>query len=111
MRQPEYPARAELLREQSLDDLARTLALLRRAVRQRGRIDVETFSDCLERRLGVAPLAADDRAELAATVRFLRRRTEHGLSERLRQFLLPLVAALEKQMEISCALSAMSREL
>jgi hypothetical protein len=84
-----------------MEDLARTLAALRRAVRSRGRIDVETFCDCLVRRLAAAPIPSDDRDEMAATIDLVRQRVKYGLHERLRKFLLPLVEAVEKQMEMS----------
>jgi hypothetical protein len=51
--------------------------------------------------LDAAEVPLDDRAEIAAVVELLIDRVKYGLSERLRKLLLPLVAAVESQMEES----------
>ena len=55
---------------------------------------------CFLRRLVDAPLPLDDRAEIAAAVELLQDRVKYGLHARLRKLLLPLVTAVESQMEI-----------
>jgi hypothetical protein len=101
MRHPQHLTAAEQCRADRLENLARSLGLLRRAVARRGRGDVETFCDGLAARLAAAPLADDDRAEIAAVVDLVRQRVRYGLHERLRKLLLPLVAAMENQLELS----------
>ena len=68
---------------------------------QRSTGDVETFCRAFLRRLSDAEIPLDDRAEIAAVVELLQDRAKYGLSERLRKLLLPLVAAVESQMEMS----------
>jgi hypothetical protein len=101
MRHPQHLARSEQRRADHREDLVRTLDLLRRALAQRGRADVETFCRGFLRQVGEAELPADDRAEMAAVVELLLDRVKYGLSERLRKLLLPLAAAVESQMELS----------
>ena len=99
MRYPQHLTAAEQQRSDRLDDLARTLVVLRRAVRQGPRTDVEAACHGLLARLAAAPLAADGREEIAAVVRLIRGRAACGLDDRLRKLLLPLVAAAESQLE------------
>ena len=101
MRRPQHPARRDELQLDAREDLARTLALLRLAVRQQCRANVESFCRALLRRLDDGEIPLDDRAEIAAVVELLRDRVKYGLTERLRKLLLPLVAAVESQMEAS----------
>ncbi len=101
MQRPQYPSRRDQPQLDQREDLVRTLALLRRAVRERGRADVETFCRAFLRRLSDAEVRLDDRAEISALVELLQDRVKYGLTDRLRKLLLPLVAAVESQMEIS----------
>jgi hypothetical protein len=100
MRRPQHPARRDQLVLDSREDLVRTLALLRLAVRRRNRGDVETSCRAFLRRLGGAEIPLDDRAEIAVVVELLQDRVKYGLTDRLRKLLLPLVAAVESQMEV-----------
>jgi hypothetical protein len=101
MRRPQHPARRDEERLDHREDLVRALSLVRLAVRQRNRIDVETNCRAFLRRLDAAEIPLDDRAEISAVVELLIDRVKYGLSERLRMLLLPLVAAVESQMEAS----------
>jgi hypothetical protein len=101
MRRPQHAARRDQDRIDCREDLARTLSLVRLAVRQRNRIDVETNCRAFLRRLDAAEVPLDVRAEIAAVIELLIDRVKYGLSERLRKLLLPLVAAVENQMEES----------
>ena len=101
MRCPQYPRRRDQERFDCREDLVRTLALLRLAVREQSRRDVETVCRSFLRRLSAAEMPLDDRAEMAAVVELLQDPHKYGLSERLRKLLLPLVAAVESQMEAS----------
>jgi hypothetical protein len=100
MRYPENPSRDRQRTLDRDDDLAAALALLRRAMQRQARTDVEGSCRGLLRRLAAAALPADDRAEVVAVVELLMDRVKYGLSQRLRKLLLPLVAAIETQMEI-----------
>ncbi len=100
MRRPQYPLRRDQSSFDAREDLVQTLALLRRAVRERGRADVETYCRAFLRRLADVEIRLDDRAEMSALVELLQDRAKYGLTDRLRKLLLPLVAAVECQMEI-----------
>jgi hypothetical protein len=100
MRRPQHPARRDQLLLDGREELVHALALLRLVVRQRCRADVETCCRAFLRRLDDAEVPLDDRAEIAAVVELLQDRVKYGLTERLRKLLLPLVAAVEKQMEV-----------
>jgi hypothetical protein len=101
MRRPQYPLQCDQPSFDAREDLVQTLALLRRAVRERGRADVETYCRAFLRRLADVEIRLDDRAEMSALVELLQDRAKYGLTERLRKLLLPLVAAVECQMEAS----------
>lgn len=98
MRQPAPAARQDLLLDR-LDDLAAATAALRKAVGRGDRVAIETACWSLTRRLAAAPLEGDDEDEIRATVGLIEARVRFGLHERLRKFLLPLVAAVELQIE------------
>ncbi len=101
MRHPQHATHALCRPLDRLEDLACTLALVRRAVRERAAGDVRNHCRGLLRRLADAPLPPDDRAEIAAVVELLHDRVKYGLHDRLRKLLLPLVTAAESQMEVS----------
>jgi hypothetical protein len=101
MHRPQHPPRPAECRVDLRADLIRDLAALRRAVRERSRASVESLCRALLRRLSDAELPLDDRAEIAAVVELLLDRVKYSLSERLRILLLPLVAAMESQMQLS----------
>ena len=48
---------------------------------------------------GAAPIDGDDEEEIRATLGLIEARVRFGIHERLRAFLLPLVAAVERQIE------------
>jgi hypothetical protein len=99
MRRPEYPSALDQCRLDRLDDLASAVASLRRAVAQGDRIAVETCCWIVARRLAAAPIEGDDQDEISATVRLVEAQVKFGMHQRLRKFLLPLVTALELQIE------------
>jgi hypothetical protein len=101
MRHPQNPTSERQRRLDRLEDLTLTLALVRRALVERAAGDVQARCRCFLRRLDDAPLPPDDRAEIAAAVEFIQDRVKYGLHQRLRRLLLPLVAAVESQMEMS----------
>jgi len=89
----------EELRFDRFEDLGCALDGLRQAIGGGDRISIETHCWTLVRRLGVAPIDGDDEHEICATVRLIEARVKCGVYERLRKFLLPLVAAIERQIE------------
>ena len=99
MRASEYPSADDQRRLDRLDDVAAAVALLRRAVAHGDRIAIETFCWTLARRLAAAHLDADDQDTITATVRLIEAQVKFGIHQRLRKFLLPLVTALELQIE------------
>jgi hypothetical protein len=101
MRRPQHATCRDLQQLDCREDLVHALARVRLAVKQRGRLDVETSCRGLLRRLADAEMPLDDRAEISAIVELLIDRVKYGLTERLRKLLLPLVAAMESQMEES----------
>ena len=89
-------------RERALDcleDAGLALAALRRAVARGDRAAIETLCRAFARRLDAAPLDGDDAEEIRATIDLIEARVRFGVHERLRKFLLPLVAAAERQLE------------
>jgi hypothetical protein len=100
MRRPQNLPHRDLERLDCREDLVRTLALVRLAVGERSRREVETACRALLRRLARAEMPLDDRAEMTAVVELLIDRVKYGLTDRLRKLLLPLVAAVESQMEL-----------
>ncbi len=82
-----------------LEDVASAAAALRRAVARCDRPAIETFCRSLVRRLALAPLEGDDKDEIGATVGLIEARVKFGIHQRLRRLLLPLAAAVERQIE------------
>ncbi len=99
MHRPAHLAAAEERRFDRLEDLASSSAALRKAVLRGDRVAVETFCGGLLRRLALAPLEDDDADEIRATLGLLEARVRFGIHARLRRFLLPLVTAIERQIE------------
>ena len=99
MHRPAHPTRAEEERLDRRADLGLALAALRRSLARGDRLAVETYCHSFVRRLAAAAYAADDADEIHATLDLLAARVQFGLHERLRKFLLPLVTALELQVE------------
>ena len=71
------------------------------ALTERAAGDVQARCRGFLRRLDDAPLPLDDLAEIAAAVELIQDRVKYGLHQRLRKLLLPLVTAVESQMEVS----------
>ncbi len=82
-----------------LEDAGLALAALGRGVARGDRTAIETFCLSFARRLEAAPIDGDDAEEIRATVGLIEARVKFGIHERLRKFLLPLVAAVERQLE------------
>jgi len=99
MHRPAHPAAAEERRLDRLEDAGLALAALRRSVARGDRASIETFCLSFARRLAAAPLDGDDADEIRATIGLIQARAMFGIHERLRKFLLPLVAAVEMQLE------------
>ena len=99
MRQPAHPTAAEQRRFDRLEDVGAAVASLGKAIVRGDRISIETFCWTLARRLAVSPIDVDDEDEICATIRLIEVRVKFGIHERLRTFLLPLVAAIEQQIE------------
>jgi hypothetical protein len=99
VRHPDHPTAAEEQRLDRLQDLGSALDSLRRAIVRGDRISIETFCWTLARRLAVSPIDGDDEDEIRATIGLIEARVKFGIHQRLRNFLLPLVAALEGQIE------------
>jgi hypothetical protein len=100
MRHPQNPTTDRQRRLDRQEDLALTLALVRRALAERVAGEVQARCRAFLRRLADSPLPPDDRAEIAAVVELLQDRVKYGLHRRLRKLLLPLVTAVETQMEL-----------
>lgn len=96
---PAHLTREEERRLDRLEDAGLALAALRKAIARGDRISIETFCWAFLRRLAAAPLVEDDAEEIRATMGLLEARIEFGVHERLRRFLLPLVTAVELQLE------------
>jgi len=75
------------------------LAALRRCVARGDAPAIATSCGTLSRRLAATPLEGDDVEEIRATLRLIEARVKFGVHQRLRKFLLPLVAAIERQLE------------
>ncbi len=99
MHRPAHLAAAAEQRLDRLQDAGSAAAALRRAVARGDRVAVETFCRLLARRLALAPIESDDADEIRATIGLLEARVKFGIHQRLRRFLLPLVAAVESQIE------------
>ncbi|MGO9114332.1 MAG: hypothetical protein ACLP9L_34380 [Thermoguttaceae bacterium] len=97
-----HPANLTAREERRLDrleDVGSALTALRKAIERGDRISIETFCWTLARRLAVSPIDGNDQDEICGTIGLIEARVKFGIHERLRQFLLPLVAALEGQIE------------
>jgi hypothetical protein len=99
MHQPAHLSAAEERRLDRLEDVGSALASLRQAIVRGDRISIETFCWTLARRLAVSPIEGDDEDEICATIGLIEARVKFGIHQRLRNFLLPLVAAIEGQIE------------
>ncbi len=86
-------------RPDRLEDLSATLASLRRAITRGDRIAIETYCHAFCRRLDRSPIDMDDVEELRALATHLASRVKFGVYERLAQIPMPLVSALESQLE------------
>ncbi len=99
MRERTRPTAADQRRLDSLEDVGSALASLRNAIARGDRISIETFCFSLARRLALSPIRGDDEDEILATIGLIEARIKFGIHERLRNFLLPLAAAIEGQLE------------
>ncbi len=99
MHRPANPSTEQERRLDRREDASLALAALRRAVARGDRIAIETACWTLLRRLAAALLDGDDQDEIQATIGLVEARVKFGIHERLRKFLLPLVAAIERQLE------------
>lgn len=99
MHRPSHLARQEEERLDRRQDAGLALAALRRGVARGDRLAIQTYCFSFTRRLAAAALDGGDEDEIRATVAHLEARVQYGVHERLRKFLLPLVAALETQLE------------
>jgi hypothetical protein len=99
MHRPAHPTPEEETRLDRLEDASLALAALRKATARGDRIAIETCCWTFGRRLARAPLDGGDADEIRATVGLIAARVKFGIHERLRKFLLPLVAAIERQLE------------
>jgi hypothetical protein len=99
MRHPQHPTPDHERQADRLQDLAAALAALRKAVAGGDRPAVENGCRTLVRRLAAAALPGDDETEIRATIGLLEAQVRFGIQARLRRFLLPLVSALERQVE------------
>jgi len=99
MHRPADPMREEEQRRDRLEDAGLALAALRRSVARGDRLAIETFCLSFTRRLAAAAIDGDDEDEIRATIELIAARLKFGIHQRLRKFLLPLVAAAEVQLE------------
>ncbi len=99
MHRPAHLSREEEQRLDRLQDVGSALAALRKAVAQGDRVSIETTCWTLARRLAAVPIDSDDEDEICATIRLVEAQVKFGLHQRLRRFLLPLVTAIELQIE------------
>ncbi len=99
MHRPANPTREEERRLDRREDLGLALAALRRSIARGDRTAIETFCFSCTRRLAAAGLDGDDEEEIRATIGLIEARVKFGVHQRLRKFLLPLVTALELQLE------------
>ena len=99
MHRPANPTTQQQQRLDRLEDAGLALASLRKAIARGDGLSIETFCWTFSKRLAVAALDGDDEDEIRATVGLVEARVKFGIHERLRKFLLPLVAAIELQLE------------
>ena len=99
MHRPACPTREQDRRLDRLEDAGLALAALRKAIARGDRIAIETCCRTFARRLAAAPLDGEGEEEIQATAGLIEARVKFGIHERLRKFLLPLVAAIERQLE------------
>ena len=99
MHRPANPTTQQEGRLDRLEDLGLALAALRKTIIRGDRVAVEIACWAFARRLADAPLDGDDRDEIRAALGLIEARVKFGLYERLRKFLLPLIAAIERQLE------------
>ena len=99
MHRPARPTADQERRLDRLEEAGLALAALRKALARGDRTAIETFCLGFHRRLALAPLEGDDADEIDATVALIEARVKFGIHQRLRRFLLPLAAAVERQLE------------
>jgi hypothetical protein len=99
MRQPQHLSHEQQRQCDRLQDVGSALAAVRKAAAGGDRLAIQASCGSLARRLAVAPIDGGDEDEICATIRLIETRTKFGVPPRLRRFLLPLVAAVEWQIE------------
>ncbi len=99
MRRPAHVPAEQERRHDRLDDLGLAIDALGRTIARGDRLAIETACWTIARRLTAAAIEGDDAEEISATVGLIEARVRFGVHERLRRFLLPLAAAVQRQVE------------
>ena len=99
MHGPANPTAEQDRRLDRLEDAGLALAALRKAIAQGDRVWIETFCWTFARRLAAGADRRRRREEISATIGLIEARVKFGVHQRLRKFLLPLAAAVQRQLE------------